>query len=141
VWPWAIPAAGALVRLAWAALLASYRQLNRAKFEVLELERDLPPPPFAREQALYRAEGRRSLARVERLIPGCFVGRFAARIGRSGTRYPALQRRPALRRSLPPEPGRGGRRSGDGRAPKMRIAVPDGSLPRHGKCLVVLRVW
>ena len=31
VWLWAIPAAGALVCLAWTALLASYRQLNRAK--------------------------------------------------------------------------------------------------------------
>ncbi len=74
VWLWAIPAAGAIVCLAWAALLASYRQLNRAKFAVLqELERDLPPPPpFAREQAIYRAEGRRSLSRVERWIPGCF---------------------------------------------------------------------
>jgi hypothetical protein len=35
VWLWAIPAAGAIVCLAWAALLASYRKLNRAKFEVL----------------------------------------------------------------------------------------------------------
>ena len=34
VWLWAIPAAGAIVCLAWAALLASYWKLNRAKFEV-----------------------------------------------------------------------------------------------------------
>jgi hypothetical protein len=34
IWPWAIPAAGAIVCLAWAALLSSYRKLNRAKFEV-----------------------------------------------------------------------------------------------------------
>ncbi len=74
VWLWAIPAAGALVCLAWAALLASYRQLNRAKFEVLqELERDLPASLFTREQVIYRAERRRSLSRVERWIPGCFA--------------------------------------------------------------------
>ncbi len=69
VWLWAIPAAGALICLAWVALLASYRQINRAKFEVLkELERDLPASLFAREQVIYRAEGRRSLSRVERWI-------------------------------------------------------------------------
>ena len=79
VWLWAIPAAGALVCLAWAALLASYRQLNRAKFEVLqELERDLPMPLFAREQVIYRAERQRSLARVERWIPGCLFLLHAA---------------------------------------------------------------
>src|ERR1700724_2204464 len=51
VWLWAIPAAGAIVCLAWAALLASYRKLNRAKFEVLmELEKDLPVPLFTRER-------------------------------------------------------------------------------------------
>src|ERR1700720_5020297 len=55
VWLWAIPAAGAIVCLAWAALLASYRKLNRAKFEVLmQLEADLPVPPFTREREMYR---------------------------------------------------------------------------------------
>ncbi len=74
-----IPTASALVCLAWAALLASYRQLNRAKFTVLaELERDLPVPPFTREREVYRAEGRRSLSRVERWIPGCFFLLHAA---------------------------------------------------------------
>ncbi len=87
VWLWAIPAAGALVCLAWAALLASYRQLNRAMFEVLkELERDLPVPPFAREQAIYRAEGRRSLSRVERWIPGCFFLLHAAMLAAAALR-------------------------------------------------------
>src|SRR5277367_1529003 len=43
VWLWAIPAAGAIVSFAWAILLTSYRQLNRAKFGVLqEMEKDLP---------------------------------------------------------------------------------------------------
>src|ERR1700739_4516113 len=35
IWLWAIPAAGILVCMAWAALLMSYRKLNRAKFAVL----------------------------------------------------------------------------------------------------------
>jgi hypothetical protein len=43
VWLWAIPAAGAIVSFAWAILLTSYRQLNRAKFGVRqEMEKDLP---------------------------------------------------------------------------------------------------
>ena len=51
VWLWAIPAAGAIVCLACAALLESYRKLNRAKFAVLaQLEADLPIPPFTRER-------------------------------------------------------------------------------------------
>ncbi len=54
VWLWAIPAAGAIVSVAWAVLLTSYRQLNRAKFGVLqEMEKDLPSQPFTRERELY----------------------------------------------------------------------------------------
>jgi hypothetical protein len=63
-------------------LLASYRKLNHAKFE----ERDLPVPPFAREQTIYRAEGRRSLARVERWIPGCFFLLYAAMLAAAALR-------------------------------------------------------
>jgi len=37
------------VCLAWGAMLASYRQLNGAKFAVLaEIEKDLPVQPFTR---------------------------------------------------------------------------------------------
>ena len=74
VWLWAIPAAGAIVCVAWAALLASYRELNRAKFEVLaELEANFPVSPIARERQIYEKHGRHSFAQIERLIPGCFV--------------------------------------------------------------------
>jgi hypothetical protein len=74
VWLWAIPAAGAIVCLAWAALLTSYRKLNRAKFTVLtEIEADLPLPLFTREREAYRRDRRRSLSNIERLIPGCFA--------------------------------------------------------------------
>jgi hypothetical protein len=50
VWLWAIPVAGALVCAAWILILTSYRQLNRAKFEVIkQLEADLPIPLFTLE--------------------------------------------------------------------------------------------
>jgi hypothetical protein len=74
VWLWAIPAAGAIVCLAWSALLKSYRELNRAKFAVLaELEAGLSASPTTREREIYKEHGRRSLSQVESLIPGCFV--------------------------------------------------------------------
>lgn len=78
VWLCAIPAAGAIVCLAWWALLTSYRQLNRAKFEVLaELEANFPVSPIARERQIYEKHGRRSFNQIERLIPGCFVVLYA----------------------------------------------------------------
>jgi len=74
VWFWAIPTAGAIVCLAWWALLKSYRELNRAKFAVLaQLETDLPVSPITREREIYKEEGRRSLSQIETLIPACFV--------------------------------------------------------------------
>lgn len=42
VWLWAIPAAGAIVCLAWTALLTSYRKLNRAKFARPHRDRGRP---------------------------------------------------------------------------------------------------
>ena len=51
LWLLAIPAAGALVCLAWAAMLTSYRKLNAAKFKVLQqIEADLPVRLFTLEQ-------------------------------------------------------------------------------------------
>lgn len=74
VWVWAIPAAGAIVCLAWAALLASYGRLNDAKFKVLhELEKELAYPLFSRERAFYKADGRTPLSRIESWIPWTFV--------------------------------------------------------------------
>jgi hypothetical protein len=75
----AIPAAGAIVSVAWAVLLTSYRQLNRAKFGVLqEMEKDLPSQPFARERVLYKSDRRRSLSQIETAIPLCFLLLYAA---------------------------------------------------------------
>jgi hypothetical protein len=73
VWLLAIPATGLIVCVAWRALLGSYRQLNRAKFEVLQkLEGLFPVQPFTREQEIYRIHRRKGLAAVERSIPACF---------------------------------------------------------------------
>ena len=77
VWLWAIPAAGEIVCPAWAALLTSYRDLNRAKFAVLQqIEADLPVALFTRERETYRRGRHRSLSNI-RLIPGCFTLLYA----------------------------------------------------------------
>lgn len=74
VWIWAIPAAGAIMCLAWATLLTSYRKLNRAKFAVLiQLETELPIQLFTREQDLLQRDKRRPLSYIETAIPVCFV--------------------------------------------------------------------
>jgi hypothetical protein len=84
VWIWAIPLAGAIVSLAWAAILASYSRLNGAKFKVLhEVEKDLAYPLFRREQEFYKAEGRRRLSRVESWIPWTFVVLYVLMIAAS----------------------------------------------------------
>jgi len=74
IWHWAIPGAGALVCLAWAALLASYHCLNSAKFKVLmELEAELPVPLFQREREHYKKAGRHPLSLIESWVPWTFV--------------------------------------------------------------------
>ena len=79
VWLWAIPAAGAIVCMAWVVLLTSSRKLNRAKFAVLqEIEVDLPVQPFTREREVYTRDRRRSLSYIETAIPCCFVLLYAA---------------------------------------------------------------
>jgi hypothetical protein len=79
IWLWAIPAAGIIVCLAWAALLTSYRQLNAAKFEVIqELEVHFPIPPFTRERAAYKKHARTALSKIERYIPAAFAALYLA---------------------------------------------------------------
>jgi hypothetical protein len=74
IWLWAIPLSGALVCLAWAAQLTSYRKLNRAKFAVLrQIEAELSLSLFASEREAYRRDRRRSLSYVETLVPGGFI--------------------------------------------------------------------
>jgi len=77
VWLWAIPAAGALVCLAWVALLISYRKLNGAKFNVLkEIEVNLAFAVFTREQKFYHDDKRWSMSTIERFVPVCFVALY-----------------------------------------------------------------
>ncbi|MEL7465540.1 MAG: hypothetical protein AAFN79_15835 [Pseudomonadota bacterium] len=79
IWLIAIPCAGAIVCFAWAAMLASYRKLNAAKFAVIhEMEAALPSAPFLREREIYRSMGRRPLSQVEKLVPFAFVALYAA---------------------------------------------------------------
>ena len=79
IWLLIIPGAGVFVCVAWAALLESYRQLNRAKFEVLQmLESAFPVQPFTCEQNAYRRHRRRGLATVERSVPACFFLLYVA---------------------------------------------------------------
>ena len=79
-WLWflVIPVVGILLCLSWAGLLASYRKLNAAKFEVLkEMERDFPLSVFTREQEIYRASSRRTLGGTEQTIPAIFAALYA----------------------------------------------------------------
>ena len=65
--------AGVILCVAWATLLKSYREMNRAKYAVLaKLEADLPASPITSELQIYEEEGRPPLSLVETLIPICF---------------------------------------------------------------------
>lgn len=76
-WLIAIPAAGVIMCLAWAAMLSSYRKINTAKFEVIhELEAKLPAAPFLREKEIYEALGRRPLSQVEKSVPYVFMALY-----------------------------------------------------------------
>lgn len=78
IWLWAIPLTGMLVCLSWFAILTNYRKLNGAKFKVLQaMEASFAHQPFAEEQTFYKADKRRSLSHVERLVPICFACLYA----------------------------------------------------------------
>lgn len=82
VWLWAIPAAGMITSLTWLAVLETYRQLNGAKFLVLQdLEKSLPAQPFATERMHYKAANRLAFAKVESAIPFCFFALYLVLIG------------------------------------------------------------
>lgn len=73
-WTWAIPLAGIIVCVTWAALIDNYSKLNSAKFLVLqEIERDLPYQLFTTERQYYKAARRGSLSRLERAVPWSFA--------------------------------------------------------------------
>jgi hypothetical protein len=94
---WYLPAAGIVLAASWWALLKSYRDLNRAKFEViLAMEEQLPVrvygdewerlrrerAPFALRRDAIRAWAAqyRELGRVERVVPWVFAAIYLAEI-------------------------------------------------------------
>jgi len=79
---WYVPLAGIAFAVTWWALLRSYRDLNRAKFEViLEMEKRLPVQVYGDEWASLkeaapvgrRLAAYRELGQIERLVPGLFA--------------------------------------------------------------------
>ena len=94
---WYLAVAGIVFSVTWWALLRSYRELNRAKFDViLAMEERLPVRPFGDEwDQLRRQPARfgvrhgalqlwlgqyRELGRVERIVPWVFVLIYLAEI-------------------------------------------------------------
>jgi hypothetical protein len=47
----------------------------------MQLEKDLPVPPFTRERDTYQKDKRRSLSSIETAIPGCFFLLYAVMLG------------------------------------------------------------
>jgi hypothetical protein len=81
---------GIVLAAAWWLLLRSYRELNGAKFTVIqELEKGLAAAPFTREWEIVKpAEGRSALRRyaefglVERVVPVAYALLYVAAIVR-----------------------------------------------------------
>lgn len=72
---------GIVLAVTWFLLLKSYRDLNRAKFQVIdELEKDLPVPIFRREWELLKKDPIKPLRKryaelglVEQAVPVAFI--------------------------------------------------------------------
>jgi len=79
---------GIVLALTWLVLLKSYRDLNRAKFEVIhELEKELPVPIFRLEWERLKTDPIRPLRKryaelgfVEQVVPLAFIGIYLAAI-------------------------------------------------------------
>ena len=76
--------AGLVMSLSWWLQLRSYRDLNRAKFDVINtIERQLPLKVFSDEWAILKEKSSKArripyaeLGRVERIIPGIFAALY-----------------------------------------------------------------
>ncbi len=85
--------AGIVLACSWWILLRSYRDLNSAKFEVINrLEESLPARPFTDEWATLKALPQKrwrlpyaELGFVERIVPAVFAAVYIALAVRSGT--------------------------------------------------------
>ncbi|MBF0304445.1 MAG: hypothetical protein HQL41_02170 [Alphaproteobacteria bacterium] len=66
--------AGIVAAFAWTSLLDSFRQLNQAKFMVLEeMEKSLPFQPFRKEREIYKSLERSAFSTIERRVPWAFL--------------------------------------------------------------------
>jgi len=73
LWLGALPVAGIIICMAWAALLVSYRKINHAKFKVLmEMEQSLPYASYSREDEILHESKRWNLSNIESWIPWAF---------------------------------------------------------------------
>lgn len=77
---WSIAIAGAVVASTWWLILRTYRQLNGAKFQVIQrLELSLPCAPYAEEWEILKDPGRglrhryAGLSFIEQVVPLVFL--------------------------------------------------------------------
>ncbi len=82
LWRVLVPLVGLILCLVWDALIVSYKNLNRAKFDVLhEMEKRLPAAMFKAEWDVLQSGGskrHRPLTHVERAVPYVFVVLYLA---------------------------------------------------------------
>ena len=80
LWQYVVPLAGILISVAWAALIASHRNLNSAKFDVIhELEARLPAALYAHEwEVAERGKGSKyhPVSHIELFIPWVFAALY-----------------------------------------------------------------
>jgi hypothetical protein len=82
---WYVAVAGIVFAATWWALLKSYRELNRAKFQVIvAMEERLPVKVFGDEWASLKANPTRyrELGRLERIVPWVFAALYGAELVR-----------------------------------------------------------
>jgi hypothetical protein len=78
---WYVAGAGIVLCIAWWALLKSYRDLNGAKFAVINgMEARLPVQVFSDEWKVLQKSRYRELGRVERVVPALFALVYVAEI-------------------------------------------------------------
>ena len=78
---WYVAGAGIVLCAAWWALLKSYRDLNGAKFKVINhLEERLPVQLYSDEWQALRRSRYRELGQVERIVPVLFALVYVAEI-------------------------------------------------------------
>lgn len=74
---WYVALAGALLCLIWMHMIASYKELNSAKFKViLEMEKHLPAATYASEYLFKKSAESSNLSSVESMVPKLFIGAY-----------------------------------------------------------------